>query len=129
MNWYIKVIVQFFDFSSRARRREFWTFNLISLAISMTLRIMDVVFNTFYFSIFATIYGMLVFIPSLAVSLRRLHDVGKSAWYIFLVLIPLIGWIWLLILFSMDGEEKHNQWGKNPKGLGSDRFINQIGKE
>jgi uncharacterized membrane protein YhaH (DUF805 family) len=129
MNWYLKVFNQYFDFSGRARRKEFWIFNLVSLLITWTLQFLDVAFGTFYFSIVASIYSLLVFIPGLAVSIRRLHDIGKSGWYILLVFLPFIGWIWLLILWCMEGESRPNTWGENPKGIGNDRMINQIGKE
>ncbi|MBT3559904.1 MAG: DUF805 domain-containing protein [Flavobacteriaceae bacterium] len=60
--------------------------------------------------------GALVhFIPSLAVLVRRLHDVGKSGWFYFIVLIPLVGAIWLLVLFCTDGDQGENKWGPNPK--------------
>jgi uncharacterized membrane protein YhaH (DUF805 family) len=129
MNLYLKVINQYFDFSGRARRKEYWLFTLISIIITTSLSILDLLFETFYFTTASYIYSMLVFIPSISVLLRRLHDIGKSGWYLFLLLIPFIGWVWLLVLLCMEGEHLSNKWGKNPKGLGSDRLINQIGTE
>ena len=129
MNWFLKVIKQYFDFSGRARRKEYWIFTGISTFISYGLQILDAIFGTYYFSIIGSIFSLLIFIPALAVLFRRLHDIGKSSWYFLLIFIPLIGWIWLLILLCMDGEEKSNKWGDNPKGIGNDSLINQIGKE
>lgn len=129
MHWYLKVINQYFDFSGRARRKEYWIFTLISLLITWSLSILDLVLQTYIFSIISTIYSLLIFIPSLAVLLRRLHDMGKSGWYFFLILIPFIGWIWLIVLLCMESETRPNKWGDNPKGVGNDRLINQIGKE
>lgn len=129
MKWYLKVLNQYFDFSGRARRKEFWMFFLFNLLITWSLTLLDLVFGTFYFTIASYIYSMLVFIPNIAVTLRRLHDVGKSGWYFFVALIPLAGFIWLLVLLCMEGEAKTNNWGQNPKGLGNDRLINQIGTE
>jgi uncharacterized membrane protein YhaH (DUF805 family) len=129
MNWYIKVINQYFDFSGRARRKEYWMFTLFSLIITWTLSILDFVFETYTFSIISSIYALLIFIPSLAVLLRRLHDIGKSGWYFLLIFLPFIGWIWLIVLLCMEGEQGPNEWGENPKGIGNDRLINQIGRE
>ena len=56
-------------------------------------------------------------IPGLAVSVRRLHDIGKSGWMYLIILIPLIGVIWLLVLFVTEGENHDNKWGPNPKGI------------
>ena len=129
MKWYLKVLNQYFDFSGRARRKEYWVFVLFSALISWTLQILDFVFGTYMLTILASIYSLLVFIPGLAVTLRRLHDAGKSGWYFFLILIPIIGWIWLLVLLCIEGEPRPNQWGENPKGHGNDRAIDMIGKE
>ena len=63
-----------------------------------------------------------LFIPSLAVAIRRLHDIGKSGWYYLLVLIPIIGAIWLIVLFVTEGEQGENQYGPNPK---NDNFENR----
>jgi uncharacterized membrane protein YhaH (DUF805 family) len=129
MNWYLKVINQYFDFSGRARRKEYWLFSLFSIIISWTLTIIDMVFETYVFSIISTIYSLLIFIPSLAVLLRRLHDSGNTGWYLFLLLIPILGWIWLLVLLCIESEPGPNKWGENPKGFGNDSLINQIGVE
>lgn len=130
MNWYLKVLKDhYLDFSSRARRKEFWMFNLINIIISWSLSLLDLAIGTTIFTLFSTIYTVLVIIPNIAVSIRRLHDTGRSGWFYLLILIPIIGWIWLIILFCMEGESKTNKWGKNPKGIGNDDAINQIGTE
>ncbi|PQJ81733.1 DUF805 domain-containing protein [Polaribacter glomeratus] len=129
MNWYLKVINQYFDFSGRARRKEYWMFTLFSLIISWSLPILDVTFGTYIFSIIGSIYYLLVFIPGLAVMLRRLHDSGNSGWFLFLLLIPIIGWVWLLVLLCLESEPKTNKWGENPKGIVNDSIIDQIGVE
>jgi len=61
------------------------------------------------------LYSLAVLIPSLAVTVRRLHDVGKSGWFILVGLIPLIGSIWLLVLFCTDSKPGENQYGPSPK--------------
>ena len=67
-------------------------------------------------------YGLAVFVPGLAVAIRRLHDIGKSGWYYLLFIIPIIGPIWLIILFVTEGEQGDNKYGPNPK---NDNFENR----
>jgi uncharacterized membrane protein YhaH (DUF805 family) len=130
MNWYLKVLKEhYLDFSGRARRKEYWMFTLVNLIISWSLGSLDFIFGTTFFSLISVVYSLLVFIPSLAVAVRRLHDVGKSGWYYLLIFIPIIGWIWLLVLLVTEGESNSNKWGENPKGIGNDSIINQIGLE
>jgi uncharacterized membrane protein YhaH (DUF805 family) len=95
-----------------------------------THRILDVFLFNFIFSlaasligvltfgilyIVAIVYGIAVFVPALAVGVRRLHDVGKSGWYYFIVLIPIAGPIWFLVLMCTDSQPGDNQYGPNPK--------------
>jgi uncharacterized membrane protein YhaH (DUF805 family) len=63
------------------------------------------------------IVGITHFLPGLGMIIRRLHDVGKSGWFYFIVLIPLIGIIWMLVLVCSDGVKEENKWGTNPKSI------------
>lgn len=107
MNWYLKVLKQYTDFNGRARRKEYWMFYLFSVIISVVLGVIDGVLGMEEFGI-GTIYSLAIFIPTLAAGVRRMHDLGKSGWYI---LIP----IYNLILLCTDGEEGSNEYGPNPK--------------
>ena len=130
MNWYLKVLKEhYLDFNSRARRKEYWIFTLINILISWSFSLLDLAIGSAIFTILSTVYSLLVLIPSLAVSVRRLHDVGKSGWFYLLVLLPIIGWVWLLVLFCTDSENGPNKWGDNPKGIGNDAELDQLGKE
>lgn len=135
MNWYLKVFHQYFDFKGRARRKEFWMFSLIHIIVLILLVFVDSFLGTTIGSgdnavgILYLVYILAVLIPGLAVTVRRLHDIGKSGWMYFVALIPFIGGIWLLVLLCMEGENKTNQWGENPKGIGNNREIDAIGKE
>ncbi|KGL63489.1 DUF805 domain-containing protein [Polaribacter sp. Hel1_85] len=130
MNWYLKVLRDhYLDFKGRARRQEFWMFTLINIIISYSFTGLEWATGSTIFSMLSLIYSLLVLIPGLGVSVRRLHDVGKSGWYYLLIFIPIIGWIWLIVLFAMEGESRPNEWGENPKGIGNDSAINQIGRE
>lgn len=117
MNWYLKVLRQYADFSGRARRTEFWIFTLIDRVILISLFIVPSLmnFNPILVSFIAYGYAIALFIPTLAVSVRRLHDVGKSGWMLLVGLIPIIGGIWLLILWIMDSDSGENKYGINPK--------------
>jgi uncharacterized membrane protein YhaH (DUF805 family) len=125
MNWYLKVLNQYSDFNNRARRKEYWMFAFFNFIISMLIIEVD---NALGFSFNYTgnlsgpgvlnlLYNLLILIPSLAVTVRRLHDVGKSGWMLLIGLIPLVGTIWLLILLLKDSEAGENKYGANPKRL------------
>lgn len=119
MEWYLKCLRQYADFSGRARRKEYWMFLLINMLIFIVLGFVDkaigFTFGDSSVGVFYITYSICVTIPGLAVVVRRLHDVGRSGWWYFIVLIPLIGAIILIIWFCKEGEHGENQWGKNPK--------------
>lgn len=121
MNWYLKVLKQYVDFAGRARRKEYWMFLLFNMIFCVVAIILDNVLGTVVggtaYGLFYYLYGLFAFIPGLALTVRRLHDVNKSGWMILLGLIPIIGSIWLLVLFVRDGEAKDNQYGTDPKLL------------
>ena len=129
MNWYLKVLKQYADFNGRARRKEYWMFilfNFIALIIATTLdSILGSNFDPLPYGFIYTAYALGTFIPNLAVGVRRLHDVGKSGWFLLIGLIPLIGGIWLLVLFCTDSEDGANEYGPNPKNPSDE--LNEIG--
>jgi uncharacterized membrane protein YhaH (DUF805 family) len=113
MNWYLRVIREHYaDFGGRARRKEYWMFVLVNMCIMVLLGIIGALIKLPWISM---VYGLGVLLPSLAVSVRRLHDRGKSGWMLLISLIPVAGGIYLLYLFCLDGEKKLNAWGANPK--------------
>jgi len=127
MNWYLKVMKESYsDFHGRASRKEFWMWYLFYVIVLIVAMILDGVLGTgFEIGYGATTpYGWIYIIaalahviPGLAVSVRRLHDVGKSGWFLFISLIPVIGGIWLLVLSCSDGDANDNEYGSNPKIL------------
>lgn len=133
MNWYLKVIKEHYaDFNGRARREEYWMFTLFNLIFSIVI---SLIFTGIGFAIdvpaiaaITYVYTLALLIPSLAVLVRRLHDVGKSGWFFLISLIPLIGPIYILVLLCTDSENGTNKWGDNPKAP-SNREIDAIGKE
>jgi uncharacterized membrane protein YhaH (DUF805 family) len=125
MNWYLRVLNQYSDFNGRARRKEYWMFALVNFIISLAIVGLDNALgqsfsytgNVLGAGVFNSIYNLLILIPSLAVAVRRLHDVGKSGWMLLIGLIPLVVAIWLLILLLRDSEAGENKYGPNPKEL------------
>lgn len=119
MKWYLKAFSQYANFSGRARRKEYWMFILFNIIFSTIAMIADnilgiAVEGVGYGPIYL-LYILAIFIPGLAVSIRRLHDIGKSGWMFLIIMIPLIGSIWLLILMLSDSQQGPNKWGENPK--------------
>ncbi|GAB4181413.1 MAG: DUF805 domain-containing protein [Calditrichia bacterium] len=113
MNWYVEVLKKYAVFDGRARRMEYWMFVLFNLIMSLIVNAVDWMLGTG--GILGFLYMIAVFIPSLAVSVRRLHDIGKSGWWMLLIFIPILGAIILIIFFIMDSQEGDNQYGPNPK--------------
>lgn len=102
------------NFSGRTRRRDYWYVVLVNFVIALVLQLLAQ-YVAGFFSILAGLYSLAVFIPGIAISFRRLHDTGKSAWWILLCLVPVIGSIVVLIFFCMDSQPGANQYGPNPK--------------
>ena len=114
MSWYLEVLKKYAVFEGRARRKEYWYFTLFN-AIFMALSLLiSLVLFDFTF-ILVWIYILATMIPGLAVSVRRLHDTGRSGWLYLLFLIPLVGTILWLVFMAEDGTPGENQYGPNPK--------------
>jgi uncharacterized membrane protein YhaH (DUF805 family) len=113
VEWYLKVLKNYAVFNGRARRTEYWMFFLFNAIITIILSILENIGDIT--NVLTGIYGILTLLPSLAVGARRLHDSGKSGWWLLIGLIPFIGTIILLIFFCLDSEEGDNRFGANPK--------------
>ena len=105
MNYYLKVLQNYATFSGRARRSEYWYFVLFNVIISIALGFIDGMMGI---SMLSNIYSLAILVPSIAVGVRRMHDVGKSGWFL---LIP----IYNLILACTDGVKGENEYGADPK--------------
>lgn len=132
MNWYLDAFKnKYADFSGRARRTEYWIFMLVHLVIIFILSfISGALAGTgldFIPNILVLGYLLLSFLPALAITIRRLHDSGKSGWYYLFSVIPYIGWLIVLVFIVQDSETGQNKWGPNPKHPNIDE-INDIGK-
>jgi len=135
MNWYLYVLKNYATFSGRARRKEYWMFFLFNVLISLGLGVLDVVAGTYSVEyetgFFSALYSLLVLIPSIAVSVRRLHDTNRSGWWVVISLIPIIGVLVLFVFTCLDSQPGTNRFGANPKeatsqtlpAVETDRFI------
>lgn len=117
--WYLEVLKKYAVFKGRARRKEYWYFTLCNIIISIVLGYIDAKIGTFSLKagvgILGTVYSLAVFIPGLAVFVRRLHDIGKSGWWFFLGLVPCVGVLILLFFSTKDSQDGENKYGPNPK--------------
>jgi len=108
MKWYLKVLQNYANFNGRARRKEYWMFFLFNILISIILNLIDANAGN---EVLGTVYSLAMLVPGIAVAVRRMHDVGKSGWY---VLIP----IYNLILACTEGTAGENEYGSDPKSDG-----------
>jgi len=119
MNWYLEAFRKFADFSGRARRKEYWMFVLFNVIISIVLsfadRALGLVSRDGGTGLLSGIYTLIVLIPGIAVAVRRLHDTGRTGWFILLGLIPCVGGIILLVFALQDSDMGTNEYGPNPK--------------
>ncbi len=128
MDIYLKLLKEnYVNFSGRARRKEFWMFQLFLIIISIVCIVLDYILGT-VFTINAGRAGLISFpsgwlhflciifhlLPNISVYFRRLHDVGKSGWWLLIQFIPIVN-LWILYLLFKDGDDGENSYGNNPK--------------
>ena len=111
------VFSKYATFSGRARRSEYWYFVLLQVIVTAVLSTLYYATNSTIFTFLLGLFDLALLVPSLAVCWRRLHDIGRSGAYYFFVLIPLVGWILLLVWMCQDSQPGANQYGPNPKGM------------
>jgi uncharacterized membrane protein YhaH (DUF805 family) len=107
------VLTQYVGFSGRARRSEYWFFVLFNILVSIVASIIG---GLIKFPLLATLVSLALLLPALAVSVRRLHDTGRTGWWLLIGLIPLVGLIVLIVFFVQDSNPGQNAYGPNPKG-------------
>ena len=129
MEWYLKVMRDnYANFKGRARRKEYWMYTLIFTVLLIAL--MTILFSVLSFSdetgietgpgVYLTLILVIVFlfahfIPTIALTVRRLHDTGKSGWWYLIVLVPYLGNFVIFIFTLIDGDRGDNKYGSNPK--------------
>lgn len=117
MSWYLNVLKKYAVFSGRARRKEYWMFVLMNGVIGLVIAIIQQLLNLsneFGVGVLSSVYSLLVLIPGIAVTVRRLHDTNRSAWWLLLALIPLAN-IAVFIFLILDSKDEGNRFGPSPK--------------
>ncbi len=119
MKWFLIVLKKYADFTGRAQRAEYWFFTLFYLLFFLALSLIDGavgLFNSTYgLGLFGGLFALAMILPSIAVTVRRLHDTSRSGWWLLISLIPLIGGIVLLVFVCLDSTPGTNAYGPNPK--------------
>ncbi len=112
INNYIDVVTnKYFSFKGRASRREYWYFYLANFCIALVLVMLDQIWGM---EILSSIYSLAILVPNLAISVRRLHDVGRSGWWYLIAFVPVIGIVIILIWACTRGDEGVNEYGEEP---------------
>ncbi len=121
MKWFLAALKKYADFSGRARRSEYWFFALFFILICIGLVFIDGLIGTVRpevgIGILTGLFILAMLVPSLAVTVRRLHDTDRSGWWYFIQLVPLVGPIVLFVFTVQDSQAGANRFGPNPKAV------------
>lgn len=119
MNYYLAVIKKYAVFSGRARRSEYWFFVLFNFIVSVVLGFIDGLTGMFNpevgVGVLGVLYSLFILVPGIAVAVRRMHDTGRSGWWVLINLVPFVGWIIFLVFAVQDSKEGSNEYGESPK--------------
>jgi uncharacterized membrane protein YhaH (DUF805 family) len=119
LSWYLEALKKYAVFGGRSRRKEYWYFVLFNIIVGIVLAAIDALLGTFSSSsnigLLSGIYSLAVLIPTLSVTVRRLHDIDRTGWWILIGLLPLIGAVVLLVFALLEGTPGSNRYGPNPK--------------
>lgn len=118
MKEYLAVLKNYATFSGRARRREYWMFALVNAIIfGACMFVGSLIKMQLVFTLLLMLYCVAILLPNLAVTVRRLHDTGRSGWWFFINFVPMVGSIILIVFMCLDSSEGDNKYGPNPKGV------------
>ena len=115
MDWFKKGLRNYANFSGRARRKEYWYFVLVQMGLVIIAMILDAIIFNSEIGLFYIVVALGLFLPGLAVTIRRLHDTSRSGWWFLISILPLIGSIVLLVFLASDTKFETNQWGPPAK--------------
>jgi uncharacterized membrane protein YhaH (DUF805 family) len=123
MAWYLLAWQRATDFSGRSRRTEYWMFQLFNVLVGLALGLVAFAVGATsseqdglkVFTICVGIFGLVSFIPALSITIRRLHDTGRSGWWYLIAFVPLIGGLILFVFTLLDSDPDRNEYGPNPK--------------
>jgi uncharacterized membrane protein YhaH (DUF805 family) len=121
MEWYLKALKNYAGFSGRAQRKEYWFYVLFYIVFGVVVAFVEGLLGLGNPETgsgpLSMIYALAFLIPSIAVSVRRLHDTGRTGWWLLLALIPIIGALVLIYFYVLDSQPGDNEYGPNPKGV------------
>ena len=115
LDWFKKALRNYTNFSGRARRKEYWYFVLVQMGLIIVAMILDAIIFNSETGLFYIVVVLGLFLPGLAVTIRRLHDTSRSGWWFLISILPLIGSIVLLVFLASDTKLETNQWGPPAK--------------
>jgi uncharacterized membrane protein YhaH (DUF805 family) len=131
MHWYTDVLKKYAVFHGRAARPEYWWFTLIDLIVAVFVAFVAavVVASSGAAQAIADLYNLAVLLPTIGVTIRRLHDTDHRGWWMLIGAIPVIGWIWIIVLLASEGNAGPNRYGPDPQQSASaPRFDAQTGE-
>ncbi|MGN6636638.1 MAG: DUF805 domain-containing protein [Oryzihumus sp.] len=105
---------KYVTFSGRARRSEYWFWALFAFIVGA---VANVISNAAHTQIISYVVSLALFLPGLAVAVRRLHDTSRTGWWVLIAIVPIVGAIVLIVFLAQDSVPGDNAWGPNPKGL------------
>jgi uncharacterized membrane protein YhaH (DUF805 family) len=114
MEWFLKGLKNYATFEGRARRKEYWMYTLFYVIFGVVLNVIEELTGIV---LLYALYSLALLLPSLAIAVRRLHDTGRSGWWVWINFIPVIGSIILLVFLCQDSKENQNKFGDNPKAV------------
>ncbi len=131
MKWYLHVLKNYVNFNGRASRPEFWYFVLFNFLFSLGASILDGILGTTNMQaggigILGGIYSLAVLLPGIAVGVRRLKDTGRSGWWYLIGLIPIVGFILLIVWWASPGDPQANEYGPVPPNT-PEGFQEEVG--
>lgn len=119
MSWFLLALRKYATFEGRSRRSEYWYFVLFCLLIVGVLAMLDALLGTYSLAggvgLLSGLFSLAMLVPTLAVSCRRLHDTGRSGWWLLIVCVPGMGAMVLILFLARDSEHAVNEHGGNPK--------------
>ena len=111
MNYFIDALKKYADFNGRASRQEYWMFFLVYIILYVVANIIDSIIGL---ALFSTVFSLAMLVPGLSIAARRLHDTGRSGWMQLIGIIPIVGWIIMIVFLTQDSHDD-NDYGVNPK--------------
>ncbi len=117
MNWYLAVLKKYTVFDGRASRTEFWMFSLFNFIALIVISVLGTILagkGSVIGGTLMLLYGLGTLLPNIGVAIRRLHDTGRSGWWILVAFVPFIGFIVLLVFYILESQPGDNEYGPNP---------------